>query len=136
MIDDEIGYARPPQHTRFKKGVSGNPKGRPKKDALTTAAIHKRFMDERIDYVERGKKKSATRRELAVRRMVAGAVKGDLQCIEQILTLRQHCEKGGGAADEVIIRIEGGLPKRPAVEEKRSISAGSITTNAEEFSEG
>ena len=27
----EVGYARPPQHTRFKRGLSGNPFGRPPK---------------------------------------------------------------------------------------------------------
>jgi len=27
----EVGYGKPPKATRFKKGVSGNPKGRPKK---------------------------------------------------------------------------------------------------------
>lgn len=27
---DEIGYKKPPRHTRFRKGQSGNPKGRPK----------------------------------------------------------------------------------------------------------
>ena len=26
----EIGYGKPPNHTRFKKGQSGNPKGRPR----------------------------------------------------------------------------------------------------------
>jgi len=26
-----VGYMNPPEHTRFKKGKSGNPKGRPKK---------------------------------------------------------------------------------------------------------
>lgn len=26
----DVGYKRPPKHTRFKKGQSGNPKGRPK----------------------------------------------------------------------------------------------------------
>ena len=31
MSDDyEVGYKKPPIHTRFKPGVSGNPKGRPK----------------------------------------------------------------------------------------------------------
>jgi hypothetical protein len=25
-----VGYGRPPEHTRFRKGHSGNPKGRPK----------------------------------------------------------------------------------------------------------
>ncbi|WP_254438687.1 DUF5681 domain-containing protein [Ruegeria arenilitoris] len=27
----QVGYMRPPEHSRFKKGKSGNPKGRPKK---------------------------------------------------------------------------------------------------------
>jgi uncharacterized protein DUF5681 len=28
--DYKVGYGRPPLHTRFRKGVSGNPKGRPR----------------------------------------------------------------------------------------------------------
>nr|WP_306262013.1 DUF5681 domain-containing protein [Pararhizobium sp. IMCC21322] len=28
--DYEVGYAKPPQSSRFKPGMSGNPKGRPK----------------------------------------------------------------------------------------------------------
>jgi hypothetical protein len=27
--DYEVGYGRPPRHTRFAKGQSGNPRGRP-----------------------------------------------------------------------------------------------------------
>jgi hypothetical protein len=27
--DYEVGYSKPPQHTRFVKGQSGNPRGRP-----------------------------------------------------------------------------------------------------------
>ena len=30
MNDDEVGYGKPPKHGQFKKGQSGNPKGRPK----------------------------------------------------------------------------------------------------------
>ena len=30
VTDYDIGYAKPPEETRFKKGYSGNPKGRPK----------------------------------------------------------------------------------------------------------
>jgi hypothetical protein len=31
--DGSVGYARPPKHTQFKPGRSGNPRGRPKKRA-------------------------------------------------------------------------------------------------------
>ena len=33
---DSVGFKRPPRHTRWKKGQSGNRKGRPKKRPLTT----------------------------------------------------------------------------------------------------
>lgn len=32
QILEGVGYGEPPKHTRFKKGVSGNPAGRPRKD--------------------------------------------------------------------------------------------------------
>ena len=28
--DHDAGYGKPPRHSRFKKGQSGNPKGRPR----------------------------------------------------------------------------------------------------------
>lgn len=29
-LHEEVGYGRPPKSTRFKKGQSGNPRGRPR----------------------------------------------------------------------------------------------------------
>ena len=42
MADDyEIGYGKPPKHTRFRKGQSGNLAGRPKGSTNLTTAIQK-----------------------------------------------------------------------------------------------
>jgi hypothetical protein len=39
----EVGYGKPPQNTRFKKGMSGNPKGRPKRTASAKQSFHEVF---------------------------------------------------------------------------------------------
>jgi hypothetical protein len=43
----QVGYGRPPQHTRFPKGQSGNPKGRPK-GSRALASIWLRAMNEKV----------------------------------------------------------------------------------------
>jgi Family of unknown function (DUF5681) len=37
--DDSVGYKRPPLHTRFRPGHSGNPTGRPKRQPTFRAAL-------------------------------------------------------------------------------------------------
>ena len=39
MSNYEIGYGKPPRNKRFKAGVSGNPRGRPKRGPLVAEEI-------------------------------------------------------------------------------------------------
>ena len=39
--DYEVGYKKPPRHTQFRKGKSGNPAGRPKRAVNVQASLHK-----------------------------------------------------------------------------------------------
>ena len=43
--DSPVGYGKPPEWSRFKKGQSGNPQGRPKK-VQTVATLTKEILDE------------------------------------------------------------------------------------------
>lgn len=46
--DYEVGYKKPPKATQFKKGESGNPKGRPKKTRLKPNREH---IDAQVAYM-------------------------------------------------------------------------------------
>ena len=74
----EIGYRRPPESGRFKKGKSGNPKGRPK-GSTNFLTILERELGQSIVVNENGKKKTITRMQAMVKRIVAGALQGDLK---------------------------------------------------------
>ncbi len=76
----EIGYRRPPESGRFKQGKSGNPKGRPK-GSTNFLTILERELGQSIVVNENGKKKTITRMQAMVKRIVAGALQGDLKAL-------------------------------------------------------
>jgi hypothetical protein len=81
-----VGYAKPPEHSRFVKGKSGNPNGRPKGSLNLTTAIN-RALREKITVVEHGRRKTITKLDAAVIQMVNRAVQGDSRAMTQMLGL-------------------------------------------------
>jgi Family of unknown function (DUF5681) len=71
-----IGYGRPPVHTRFKPGTSGNPKGRPKSSRNLRTIIQDALMQKIMLRQGQGKR-SITKLEGIVLRQVEGALKGN-----------------------------------------------------------
>lgn len=76
----EIGYRRPPKNGRFKKGNSGNPKGRPKGSGNFVTLLEKE-LGQAIVVNENGKKKTVTRMQAVVKRVVADALQGDRKAV-------------------------------------------------------
>lgn len=70
---DEVGYGKPPVHSRWKPGQSGNPKGRPKKERSIKKLIE-RELDRVITIKNRGKEERITIREAIVRKRVSDAL--------------------------------------------------------------
>jgi hypothetical protein len=81
--DEPIGYGKPPKYTRFTKGQSGNPNGRPKKEQRSEPPaetpndqVLKSILEEKIAIKEGGKLREVTKREAVRRAQFAEAVKG------------------------------------------------------------
>jgi Family of unknown function (DUF5681) len=67
--DYKIGYGRPPEATQFKKGVSGNKKGRPKGTKNIATLFHTE-MNQRVAITENGERRMITKAEAALKQLI------------------------------------------------------------------
>ena len=80
----EVGYKKPPKTSQFKKGKSGNPKGRPKKSKNLNTLLNNE-LDEVVTVREQGKVIQLSKRELMVKKMVHEAVNGKLAATQTLI---------------------------------------------------
>jgi Family of unknown function (DUF5681) len=104
--DDGIGYGRPPTKHRFKKGKSGNPKGRPK-GAKGLKTDLKEELASKITVKIAGQEHTGTKQRLALKALTIRAAMGDLKAINQLIGLMVNVV---GVEDEDI--RSGRLSKR------------------------
>jgi hypothetical protein len=100
--DDEnydVGYGKPPRHTRFVKGQSGNPRGRPA-GAQNMATLLNRALNEFVIVTENGGRRRVSKREAIVTQLVNRSAKADFKAIQILLGMLRE--------------IEGDLDPRPA----------------------
>jgi hypothetical protein len=88
---NRAGYQKPPEATRFKKGVSGNPKGRPK-GSLNVATALMKALREKVVINEHGQRKTVTKFEAALKQLVNKAASGELRALRQLLELARDAE--------------------------------------------
>ncbi len=84
--DYEVGYGKPPKATRFKKGRSGNPKGRPKGAKGVNASL-KRELETKITVREGSHEIRISKAEAIAKRLTTGALKGDTKLLMALLKL-------------------------------------------------
>ena len=75
-MSETVGNKRPPLHSRFKKGQSGNPRGRPK-GSLNLETDLLAELAEVIVINEGGSRRKITKQRAFVKATIANAIKGD-----------------------------------------------------------
>ncbi len=84
LKDYEVGYGKPPTETRFVKGQSGNPRGRPK-GTKNAATIFHEVTREQIQVTENGKRRTIQKVQAIWLQLTNKAVSGDLRAMKEIL---------------------------------------------------
>lgn len=79
----EVGYRKPPKATRFKKGQSGNPKGRPKGTRNFKTDLED-VLRQRVTLREGGRERKVSTQHAIIRAAAAKALKGDTRATRMI----------------------------------------------------
>ncbi len=87
----EVGYGKPPRSSRFQKGRSGNPKGRPK-GSRSAKSLLEQALAAPITISEGGTTKVVEQRMALFKAMVARAIKGDARSAALVVRLMEQLQ--------------------------------------------
>lgn len=119
--DYEVGYKKPPKHTRYRPGQSGNISGRPKRkpEPPPAAGVSEddlmllRILDEEVCVAVDGRKQRITRREAMLRGLVDQATAGDIRATRivqerdvQARKARDTTRSAEGGVDTAALTLE------------------------------
>lgn len=97
--DYKVGYGKPPRHTRFAPGVSGNPKGKPRKNKTFEEEVQA-VLGTRVPVTINGKKSYVTKRQLLLEQIINGAINKNSTMMRLALPLLRLSD---GAPDFVVL---------------------------------
>ena len=120
----EIGFGKPPERTRFKRGQSGNPQGRPK-GTLNMATVLERVLREKVVINENGQRQTITKLEAAIKQVTNKAASGELKALQLLSALVRSAEERAiktvvpnSALDEVDEKVVLGILNRLGAAQK------------------
>lgn len=106
------GYGRPPEHTRFRKGQSGNPKGRPRGTKNFETDLREE-LGEKIPVREGDRYLRVSKQRAVIKALVSRALKGDARAAGQIIGL---VAKHLGVAEDLSAATELSTQDRAALD--------------------
>ena len=105
--DYPVGYKKPPLHSRFKPGQSGNPKGRPKKVGPSISEAFWKELNSPVTLTEKsGKSRKISKLEAMAKRHSVKAINGDPKSTELYF---KAIALGGADAARGLVDLIGAL---------------------------
>lgn len=87
----EVGYGKPPRHTRFAKGQSGNPRGRPS-GAKNLSTLLSDALNETVVVTENGGRRKVSKRQAIITQLVNRSATADFRAIKILLDIMREIE--------------------------------------------
>jgi len=100
-----IGYRNPPKHSQFRKGQSGNPRGRPK-GARNFATVLEHALMDKVIANENGQRKAISKLEALVMQMINKAISGDARARQQTLGVMHILEESSPGEEAAVKTLD------------------------------
>jgi hypothetical protein len=96
--ENDVGYGKPPQRTQFKRGKSGNPRGRPKGTKNLKTDLQEELA-EKILVQEGDQARRMSKQRAVVKALVNRTLKGDARAASSLLSTMMKLIETGTAAE-------------------------------------
>ena len=103
--DYDVGYGKPPVATRFKKGRSGNPRGRPRR-SRNIEALTEHYLDNMVTIEDGGERRQVSKRELGLIVLIKKALAGNARATRMIYKILQKLDPRPPAPPYRIVYVD------------------------------
>ena len=100
----EVGYRKPPKSGQFRKGISGNPLGRPKKASDFDSELL-RQMNSKVTINENGKRIAIKKSEALAKRLFVQAWEGNTPATRHLVEFCRQAHEKDVARHEEVARL-------------------------------
>jgi hypothetical protein len=105
--DNDVGYSKPPKHSRWKKGQCGNPKRQYRQIPKGTVQIIDALLFEKINIVESGISRRVTVFEAILLHLLSKEISGDKRAMAARLKYQEFVVSQAPREPTEIIIIQG-----------------------------